>query len=74
MRPRPTTFGLVDARELASALGVSVDYVYGHSTQLDAVRLGSGRKARIRFDIDVARRALDESLRRLPGRPRKNGA
>jgi hypothetical protein len=58
---RPTVFALVDARQLAALLGVSVDYVYGHTTQLGAVRLGSGRRARIRFDVDVARRALDES-------------
>ena len=71
---RPTTFSLVDARELSTLLGVSVDYVYGHSTQLGAVRLGSGRRARIRFDVEAARRALDESRRRPPGRPRKDGA
>jgi hypothetical protein len=71
---RPSAFALVGARELAALLGVSVDYVYGHSTQLGAIRLGGGRKARIRFDVDVARRALDESRRRPPGRPRKDGA
>lgn len=69
-----STFALVDARELAAMLGVSVDYVYGHSSKLGAVRLGSGRRARIRFDVDVARRALEASRRRPPGRPRKSGA
>jgi hypothetical protein len=71
---QPAAFALVDARELAAVLGVSIDYVYGHATQLGAVRLGSGRRARIRFDVDMARTALDESRRRPPGRPRKNGA
>jgi hypothetical protein len=56
---RSTTFGLVDARELAHELGVSVDYVYAHSRELGAMRLGSGPKARIRFDLDGARRALE---------------
>ena len=63
---RSTTFGLVDARELAEELGVSIDYVYAHATELGAMRLGSGPKARIRFDLDEARQAL-ESRRRRPG-------
>jgi hypothetical protein len=46
---RSSTFGLVDARELAEELGVSIDYVYAHATELGAMRLGSGPKARIRF-------------------------
>jgi hypothetical protein len=46
---RSTTFGFVDARELAEELGVSIDYVYSHATELGAMRLGSGPKARIRF-------------------------
>jgi hypothetical protein len=71
---RPSAFTLVDARELAAVLGVSVDYVYSHSTRLGAVRLGSGRRARIRFDVDMARRALDESRRRSNARPRKDDA
>src|ERR1700722_6712247 len=56
-------FALVDARELARQLGVSVDYVYEHSAQLGALRLGNGRKARIRFEVDTARQALAESRR-----------
>ena len=55
---RSTTFGLVDARELAEELGVSIDYVYAHAAELGAMRLGSGPKARIRFDLDGARQAL----------------
>ena len=71
---RPSTFALVGARELAPLLGVSIDYVYSHSARLGAVRLGSGRRARIRFDVEVARSALEESRRRPPRRPRRNGA
>jgi pantoate kinase len=53
------TFGLVDARELAGELGVSLDYVYAHAAELGAMRLGLGPKARIRFDLHRARQALE---------------
>ena len=71
---RPATFALVDARELADRLGVHPSFVYAHATELGAMRLGTGRKARIRFDVDRARQALDARRRRSPGRPRKSGA
>ena len=60
----PGTFGLVSARELAEGLGVSLDYVYAHAAELGAMRLGSGPKARIRFDLDRAREALEARTRR----------
>lgn len=63
--PASTTFALVSARELARELGVSQDYVYSHADELGGMRLGSGRRARIRFDLDRARRALET--------PRHNG-
>lgn len=65
------TFGLVDARELAEGLGVSIDYVYAHATELGAMRLGSGPKARIRFDLDRARQALEARTGRSNGRGRR---
>lgn len=68
---RPTTFGLVDARELAEELGVSIDYVYAHAAELGAMRLGSGPKARIRFDLDRARQSL-EAQPRGPSRRRRS--
>jgi hypothetical protein len=64
--PAATTFALVSARELARELGVSLDYVYSHAAELGAMRLGSGRRARIRFDLDRARRALE--TRHYPAR------
>jgi hypothetical protein len=70
VRTPSTTFGLVAARELAEDLGVSIDYVYAHATELGAMRLGSGPKARIRFDLDQARRAL-EARRRPPAGKRR---
>ena len=56
---RRRAVALVDARQLARDLGVSLDYVYAHATELGAMRLGSGPKARIRFDLDRARQVLE---------------
>ncbi len=67
----PGTFALVDARQLARDLGVSLDYVYAHATELGAMRLGSGPKARIRFDLDRARQALEAGAGRTIGRRRR---
>jgi excisionase family DNA binding protein len=70
---RAGSFALVGARELAEHLGVSVDYVYEHAGELGALRLGGGRKARIRFEVATARRALEARQTSLE-RPRKSGA
>ncbi|MGB0093165.1 MAG: hypothetical protein WBP81_11620 [Solirubrobacteraceae bacterium] len=62
---RSTTFGFVDARELAEELGVSIDYVYAHGTERGAIRLGSGPKARIRSGLDRGvRREVPATLNR----------
>ncbi len=76
MREPTRTFGLVDARELAKGLGVSPHFVYAHATELGAMRLGSGPKARVRFDLDRARRALEAQSMQLtaPGRRRRRGS
>jgi hypothetical protein len=65
------TFALLDARQLARDLGVSLDYVYAHATELGAMRLGSGPKARIRFDLERARQALERRARRSNGGHRR---
>ncbi len=49
---------LVDVAEVARALGVSAAFVYDHADELGAVRLGTGPKARLRFDVAQAREAL----------------
>jgi hypothetical protein len=67
----PGTFALVDARRLARDLGVSIDYVYAHATELGAMRLGFGPKARIRFDLDRARQAVEARAGRSNGRHRR---
>ena len=54
---RATTHGLVTAAELARELGVSRRFVYEHSQDLQAVRLGTGSRARLRFDVEAAREA-----------------
>jgi hypothetical protein len=50
---------LVDARELAEALGVDREWIYAHARQLGAVRLG-GSQGRLRFDLKRALNALQE--------------
>ena len=67
----PGTFALVDARQLARDLGVSLDYIYAHANELGAMRLGSGPKARIRFDLDKARQALEAQALRPNGKRRR---
>jgi hypothetical protein len=49
---------LVDARTLALELGVARDWVYANAERLGVVRLGTGPRARLRFDLEQARRAL----------------
>jgi hypothetical protein len=51
--------GLVDAKGVAAYLGVNVSFVYEHADELGARRLGSGPKARLRFDLADARKWLD---------------
>lgn len=56
---RPSaTGGLVTAGELAQRLGVDRDFVYEHAAKLGARRLGDGPKARLRFDVGEAERAI----------------
>ncbi len=55
--------GLVDAATLAAELGVERSWVYAHRDELGAIKLGSGSKPRLRFDVEVAR----EVLARSPG-------
>jgi len=50
IRDGDSATGLVDAAELARLMGVSRDHVYRRSAELGAVRLGTGPRARLRFD------------------------
>ncbi len=49
---------LLDATQLARHLGVTRTWVYEHAQQLGAIRLGTGSKARLRFDLDTATTAI----------------
>jgi hypothetical protein len=57
-RPSPGAHQLLDPKELARALNVSLDYVYEHAADLGAMRLGDGPKARLRFDLQIAQGAM----------------
>jgi hypothetical protein len=57
-RQSPGVYELLEPKDLARALNVSLDYVYAHSADLGAMRLGYGPKARLRFDLRTAQRAM----------------
>lgn len=54
---RQPTSGLVDARTLAGMFGMSVSAVHEHADELGAVRLGTGVRRLVRFDVERARAA-----------------
>ena len=64
---------LLDARELAERLGVTRGWVYAHAPTLGAVRLGTGPRAPLRFDLELARRAA-RPLAASTGRPKRDAA
>jgi hypothetical protein len=49
---------LATAAEVAQALGVGTSWVYANKRRLGAIRLGEGPKARLRFDLEQAKRAV----------------
>jgi hypothetical protein len=53
--------GPVDAATLAKQLGVARAFVYEHADELGAQRLGDGPRARLRFDVETAKRAMFRS-------------
>lgn len=58
--------GWLDAAEVARRFSVSRDYVYEHADDLGAVRIGSGSRARLRFEPAKIREALESSPGRGP--------
>jgi hypothetical protein len=54
----PNVGRLVDAATLAAQLGVTRSWIYEHRDELGVVRLGTGTKPRLRFDVETARQAL----------------
>jgi hypothetical protein len=77
LEPRPVDAGLVDAKTVARALGVSRDYIYRHRAKLGGRQLGDGPRARLRFDLGAARAAYNgleaapEPTRTKRQRPRR---
>ncbi len=66
-RPAPAPAQLLDATQLARHLGVTRTWVYEHAQQLGAIRLGTGSKARLRFDLDTATAAIKNLHEPTPG-------
>jgi len=64
----PSAHRLLEPRELAAALHVSLDYVYSHAADLGAMRLGDGPKARLRFDLHTAQQAMRARKQPPPAR------
>ncbi len=54
----PNVAELVTAAELATRFGVTRAYVYDNATELGAIRLGDGPRARLRFDPAIAHARL----------------
>jgi hypothetical protein len=50
-----TERGLWSAREIAEHYGVTVNFVYQHADELGCIRLGAGRRPRLRFDPRLVR-------------------
>ncbi len=51
--------GMLTVAELAKHLRLNRAWVYEHADELGAIRVGSGPKARIRFDLHTALKALE---------------
>jgi len=73
-RSGPT--GLLSAVDVSRWWGVERGWVYQHADQLGAIRLGAGRRPRLRFDPDRVRRAMGDPLDSddgdEPNRPRRS--
>lgn len=69
--------GLVDAATAARLLGVSRGTIYAKAKELGAIRLGNGRRARLRFDprrllaSGEAGASSTDAPQRRPPRPRR---
>ncbi|HEX5922922.1 MAG TPA: hypothetical protein VFY45_03765 [Baekduia sp.] len=61
---------VLNAREVSKLLGRSAPWVYAHATELGAIRMGNGPKARIGFDLaNIEQWKRDNQIR--PPQPRK---
>jgi hypothetical protein len=62
----PTQNEWLTAGQLATRLGVTAQWVYDHQNELGVVRLGSGRKPRLRFPPVATPRTEPRHLDRWP--------
>jgi len=60
---------LIDASPLAAELGVERSWVYEHANELHPIRLGTGPKARLRFDALAVRAAFAAHNLTMPPSP-----
>lgn len=60
---------LVTAAEVADRLGVCKSWVYANKTRLGAVKLGSGPRARLRFDLERVKQELGRPTASEPPTP-----
>lgn len=70
---------VLSAREVSKLLGRSTPWVYAHATELGAIRMGNGPKARIGFDLATIEQWKRDKQMRAPEsrkpprrRPRRN--
>ncbi len=77
-RIAPPSAPLVDAAELARRLGIERSWVYAHASELGALRLGRGPRARLRFDFEIViarmRIAMESDDRGPKARQRRSPA
>jgi DNA-binding FadR family transcriptional regulator len=52
---------LIAAKEVADRFGVSRAWVYENAERLGVIRLGTGKRARLRFDSEVVRKRLESA-------------
>lgn len=61
LRKESASPDLIDVAEVARRFSLSPDYVYRHAAELGVVKIGSGPKARLRFDPHKVVEALSGS-------------
>lgn len=70
-RDRRRVAGLATAAEVAEQLHVRKSWVYANQHRLGVIRLGDGPKARLRFDLEQATRAIREDGQKYPEASRR---
>ena len=60
--PTPSGSGLLSASDVSRWWGVERGWVYQHADQLGVIRLGTGRRPRLRFDPERVRQAMGDPL------------